>query len=77
MEDSIQHSESVVTRTVLVCESQPLMVEGLRLVFTSRPGFTVVGSAPSLDSFLDFVHRDRSDLLIIDKAFGISPILDS
>lgn len=63
-------------RSVAVCETQPLTVEGLRSLLASRPGFRVVGSVSTLDALPALVRDASPDLLILDKAAGIAAILE-
>ena len=66
----------VSVRTVGICETQPLTVEGLRSLLASRPGFRLVGSVSTLDALPELVRSARPDLLILDKALGVTAILE-
>ncbi len=68
--------DAALPRTVAVCETQPLTVEGLRALLAARRGFRVVGAAVSLEAAADLVRRLHPDVLILDKAFGVSAIAD-
>jgi DNA-binding NarL/FixJ family response regulator len=63
-------------KTVAVCETQPVTVEGLRWMLESCPDLEFNHHIDSLAAATDLSRRFPPDLLIVDKAFGMQSILD-
>lgn len=61
---------------VLVCDTQPLAIEGLRSVLGDAPDLRFVGGMSSLAAGLDLVRSTRPAVVLIDKAYGTSTVLD-
>jgi DNA-binding NarL/FixJ family response regulator len=61
---------------VLVCDTQPVTVAGLRALLNARAEFLLAESADSLSHALDLIHGNQVDVLLIDKAFGLSAICE-
>lgn len=61
---------------VLVCDTQPVTVAGLRALLNARTEFLLAESADSLSDALDLIHENQVDILLIDKAFGLSAICE-
>lgn len=62
--------------TVAVCETHPLMAEGVRAVLSAREDFNFVGAADSLVAATDLLWRSPADVLIVDHSLEMRPILD-
>jgi DNA-binding NarL/FixJ family response regulator len=62
--------------TVVVCDPEPIAVEGLRSFLESAEGLRVIAAETSLADGMDAVRELRPSLLIVDKAFGLQGIAD-
>jgi DNA-binding NarL/FixJ family response regulator len=62
--------------TVAVCESQPLLIEGLCALLGRSPGFHFAGGTDSLAAALDLVREVRPSIAVVDKSFGLSAVVD-
>jgi len=59
---------------LVICDSQPIFVQGLvQLLGSEAPEFEVSGIAPSVADLLEMTHRLRPDLVMLDARFGIEP----
>jgi DNA-binding NarL/FixJ family response regulator len=61
--------------TVFACESQPILIEGLRQVFASSGDLHLIGSSASPCDTLHEVAVHRPDLVLLDQSFGASSVL--
>jgi DNA-binding NarL/FixJ family response regulator len=59
-----------LSTSVFVCESQPIVVEGLRSVFAADPGLTFAGTRPNLPEALDEIRGCRPDIVLVDQNQG-------
>jgi two-component system nitrate/nitrite response regulator NarL len=64
------------TKTVSICETQPVTAEGLRTILTSCPDLTFVEATDSLKRAMDWTRHSPTDVLLVDKAFGMQAILE-
>jgi len=60
--------------TVFVCESQPIVVEGLEKILAPCEDMRLLGSASSLTETLQAVREWRPDLLLVDQAPGLKMV---
>jgi two-component system, NarL family, nitrate/nitrite response regulator NarL len=60
-------------RTVAVCDTQPVTVEGVKTILGGSPDLNFLGGCDSLDRAMDL---RAPDVLLVDKAFGIQAVLD-
>jgi DNA-binding NarL/FixJ family response regulator len=61
---------------VLLCESQPLTVEGIRAVLSATEDLRVTGVCDNLTLCREIGRRQRPDLVLIDKALGMQAVMD-
>ncbi|HLH00807.1 MAG TPA: response regulator transcription factor [Bryobacteraceae bacterium] len=61
--------------SVYACESQPVMVEGLRKVLAECDDLEFVGSSVKPAEALDALGRVNADIVLIDLAGGLAPAL--
>jgi len=61
--------------TVVICEIEPVCIEGLRALLESS-GLRVIGTETSLLGGIDAVRELKPNLLIADKSFGLQPVMD-
>ncbi len=62
--------------TVLLCETQPLTVEGVRSVLGATSDLRVTGVCESLALCREISRRQRPDVVLIDKALGMQAVMD-
>ncbi len=63
-------------KTVLVCESQPLTVEGVRSFLRASGEFQLLNAVDSLSEALDLVRIRRPSVVVLDKSFGLPAVID-
>ncbi|MCC6861323.1 MAG: response regulator transcription factor [Bryobacterales bacterium] len=63
-------------KTVAVCDSQPVAVEGIRAILNPCPDLQLIGSSGSLLAGMEMVRAHPPSVLLIDKAFGLQPVMD-
>jgi two-component system, NarL family, nitrate/nitrite response regulator NarL len=62
--------------TVGICETQPLVVAGLRMLAQSDSSFTLLEPIRSLDEVVRVAVSSCPEVIVIDKAFGLPSALD-
>jgi DNA-binding NarL/FixJ family response regulator len=62
--------------TLGLCESQPATTEGVRTTISLCPDLQFSGSTDTLARALEMIHAISPDIVLVDKAFGMQPILD-
>ncbi len=65
-----------IEKTVMLCESQPLTSEGIRHVLSSSAELRVAGCATNLAAASDMIRQQLPAVVLIDKAFGMAPIME-
>ena len=65
-----------VLKTVAICDTQPITIEGLQSLLRNCNDMHVVGTATSLFSGLELVKDHAPSIMILDKAFGLSAVMD-
>lgn len=69
-------ARAVATRSVLICETQPLTVEGIRAILAASPDLRVVGVCENLAVCRELIRKQAPDLVLLDKALGMQVLLD-
>jgi DNA-binding NarL/FixJ family response regulator len=64
------------TRTVAICDTQPVVAEGMRVLLEASPDLQYQQTLDSLAWALEVVRRHAPDLLVVDKTFGVKAILE-
>jgi DNA-binding NarL/FixJ family response regulator len=64
------------TKRIVVCDTQPIVAEGLRNLLGSEQGLEFTGFVDSLDAASQFVRFRAPDLVLVDKGFGMQLVLD-
>lgn len=62
--------------TIAVCDSEPVAIEGLIRLLEPVEGLRVVAAENSLFDGMDAVRELRPSMAIVDKALGLSSVLD-
>lgn len=63
-------------KTIAICDTQPIYAEGLRSLLAGSAEFDTVKTLDSLQAAAEFVKAEVPDLLIIDRGFGITAVLN-
>ena len=63
-------------KTVGICDTQPVTIEGLESLLRGCQDMQVVGSATNLFNGLELVQTCHPSIVVIDKAFGLPAIMD-
>jgi len=61
--------------SVLVCESQPIVIEGLRKVLAETDDLVFAGAVCRPADALDLVHRVHPNIVLIDGSAGLTAAL--
>src|SRR5437867_13014462 len=60
--------------TVAACESQPIIVEGLRRSLEASKDLQFVGAAATPKAAVELVEEHKPGVCLIDKAFGTKAV---
>jgi DNA-binding NarL/FixJ family response regulator len=63
-------------RTVGICETQPVTIEGVRCLLNGCSDLQFIGGVTSLLSGMEMVQEFSPSVMIIDKAFGVPAVMD-
>lgn len=74
--ESLVLRESNSRKLVVACESQPLMMEGLRTLLRDCVDLKFAGGASTIAAGIEIVRAIRPAVVIIDKALGYQAIAD-
>jgi two-component system, NarL family, nitrate/nitrite response regulator NarL len=69
-------TDTTTTKTVAICDTEPIVIEGVRALLESRPDLMLIGCETSLASGMDMVRNLKPAIVIVDKAFGVHALLD-
>lgn len=76
MTESNGIDHSTATRSIAVCDTQPVRAEGIRILLGSSPDLGFQECSDSLGRALELMKQHTPDVLLIDEAFGIQAILE-
>ena len=62
--------------SVVVCDTEPIAMEGLRSLLESVEGLRVIAAETSLGDGMDAVRELQPDVLLVDKSFGIQAVME-
>jgi DNA-binding NarL/FixJ family response regulator len=62
--------------TIAICDTEPIAIEGLRSLLESAEGLRVIAAETSLAEGLEAVREMRPSILLLDRGFGIHPVLN-
>jgi DNA-binding NarL/FixJ family response regulator len=65
-----------VARTVLICDMQPVAVEGVRGLLDRCADLRYTGSVCSLAAAYELIRSTSPAAVVVDKALGVSAIID-
>jgi len=63
-------------KTVVICDTQPIAIEGLRALMAQHHDLAVAGDATSMVAGMELVRNLSPAILIVDKSFGLQPVMD-
>lgn len=66
-----------MAKTVVVCDTEPVAIEGVRAILERSEDLRLAGAEVSLFSGMEQVRRAGADVVLIDKAFGIHAVMDA
>lgn len=59
---------------LFLCESQPVVVEGLTGILAGNPDFELIGSAPNPVEAIARIAELQPDIVMVDQSSGIRPV---
>jgi len=62
--------------TIALCESQPIMAEGVRAVISACPDLAFLGATRNLATALQMASQLAPTVIVVDKAFGTQAVLE-
>jgi two-component system, NarL family, nitrate/nitrite response regulator NarL len=62
--------------TLVVCDTEPIAIEGLRNLIEPINGFRIVAAESSLPMAMDAIRELTPSVLLVDKAFGVHGVMD-
>jgi two-component system, NarL family, nitrate/nitrite response regulator NarL len=69
-------NHTIATKSIAVCDTQPVTAEGIRTLLGTNPDLGFQESSDSLGQALELMKQHTPNVLLIDKAFGIQAILE-
>jgi len=69
-------TNEALLKTVAICDTQPVTIEGLESLLRTCEDLRVIGSATNLFNGLELVQNHNPAIVVIDKAFGLPAIMD-
>jgi DNA-binding NarL/FixJ family response regulator len=68
--------QSTAKKKILVCDTQPVAVEGVRWLLKDAPDLEFSGAVYSLEAAFELVRGMSPAAIVIDKGFGTSVLVD-
>jgi DNA-binding NarL/FixJ family response regulator len=65
-----------LVHTLVICDTEPIAIEGLRKVLELADEFHVVAAESSLPEAMEATRALGPSLLLVDKAYGIQGVMD-
>jgi DNA-binding NarL/FixJ family response regulator len=69
-------SPNAGTYRVLLCETQPLLIEGVKSLLRNCSDLKLVGAVNSLATAAELVRQSKPHVVILDKGFGLPAVAD-
>ena len=76
MEERAICAKGGLVDSVVVCDTEPIAMEGLRSLLESADGFRVIATETSLADGMDAVRELQPAVLVVDKSFGIQAVME-
>ena len=58
------------TITLYVCESQPIVIEGLKRTLEGQGDLEMIGASPSVADAMDAIAALQPNIVLLDQAMG-------
>lgn len=68
--------QPTTNKRILVCDTQPLAVEGIRWLLNDAPGLEFLGGVISLEAAFELVNGMMPAAVILDKAIGVAELVE-
>jgi DNA-binding NarL/FixJ family response regulator len=68
--------ETALRKTIVVCDTEPVAIAGIRVLLESCEDLLLVGAEESLVTGFEIVNRLTPAVVLLDKAFGIHTVMD-
>lgn len=68
--------DSTTPAALVVYDTEPVAIEGIRALLDHCPDFRLVGARTSLPGGMELVGQHNPVVAVIDKAFGIHAVMD-
>jgi two-component system nitrate/nitrite response regulator NarL len=68
--------DSAAPASILMCDTQPVAIEGVRGLLANSPGLRFAGAVCSLEAASELARSTMPSAIVIDKALGMQAILD-
>ncbi|HML16630.1 MAG TPA: response regulator transcription factor [Bryobacteraceae bacterium] len=68
--------ETAQAMTVLICDTQPVTIEGVRALLESCGDLQFLEGTDSLSQAAEITRQHSPEVLMVDKAFGVQAILE-
>jgi DNA-binding NarL/FixJ family response regulator len=68
--------DTTAPATILMCDTQPVAVEGVRGLLEATPGLRFAGSVCSLEAASELAKMMNPSAIVIDKALGTQAIME-
>ena len=67
---------SQTRKSVVVLDTQPVAIEGMRALLESCPDLRYGGAVSTLPAGMELVHSLHPAIVVVDKSFGLQPLVD-
>jgi len=74
--ESSVEAAAVITKTVVVCDTQPIVTQGLRTLLHGSPDLKIQETVDSLSKLTAILQFCQPSIVMIDRALGMQPVLD-
>lgn len=70
------NTQEVPVKSVVVCDSQPMAIEGIRALLNGNHDLRFAGGMTTLAGGSELVNSTNPAVVLIDRAFGVTTVLD-
>jgi two-component system nitrate/nitrite response regulator NarL len=69
-------TEQATPKSILICDTQPVSIEGIRWLLNTCPDLRFSGAVCSLQAAFELAKTLNPAVVLIDKALGMTPIIE-
>jgi DNA-binding NarL/FixJ family response regulator len=69
-------SDQINVKSVAICDTEPIAIEGIRMLLDQCEDLHLAASETSLLGGLEIVRQHAPAIMLLDKAFGIHAVMD-